>query len=245
MSNPYEAPSDMPADAAEPGSLTIRKVEVRAWARLREARALIGDQYWTFVGLCFLALLINGFAQNLLIGPLMCGLHYCFMDRLQGRATTVNRMFDGFNDFLSSFLATLLIIACFFLAFGLVVVASFLIANLMYQPAATPRAMANFIQFMVLPFMIMWIPVSLMLYVPFVFVFPLIAEHKLSPWEAVVTSFQGALRNFWGIAWMFFLYMLLSIPCLAMCYIPFFLLVPLLFGGFFLLYRDVYEQPAT
>ena len=53
--------------------------------RLKDALDLMGDQYLLFVGICFVAVLINSVAQNLLLGSFACGVYLCFDDRMKGQ----------------------------------------------------------------------------------------------------------------------------------------------------------------
>lgn len=77
--------------------------------------------------------------------------------------------------------------------------------------------------------------------VPFVFAFQLIADRKLSGMEAIKQSWAGAKLNFGGIVWYILVnYVLLLLAAMA-CYIPAILLMPVSFGGMFLLYSDIYR----
>ncbi len=62
-----------------PHDLEFRSRAVSAWACVSEAWQLIRDEYWFFLGLTFVGVLISSFAQLILIGPVMCGIHLCFL----------------------------------------------------------------------------------------------------------------------------------------------------------------------
>src|SRR5438128_7646986 len=69
---------------------------------------LIKDEYWQFWGIMFVGLLVGGAAPfGLLMGPMMCGIHMCLFRKARGREVSFNLLFDGFQLFGPSFVATL------------------------------------------------------------------------------------------------------------------------------------------
>ena len=115
VDNPYEAPSSVPPEDAFIGDGNSRHVRVRPWSRLFDAKALMGEQYFLFVGICFVALVINAVVPfNLLLGPLACGIHMCFAQRARGEKTMFEKLFNGFDHFVASFVVTLWMILCAF-----------------------------------------------------------------------------------------------------------------------------------
>src|ERR1044071_9417517 len=76
---------------------------------LNEAWAMVKDQYWLFVGMCVVGLLIGGAVPlGILTGPMMCGLYMSFFSKRRMQAFEFGTLFKGFDYFGSSLVSTLL-----------------------------------------------------------------------------------------------------------------------------------------
>ena len=195
--NPYESPPDSMATG---GQTLSRQIRVRPFDRLQDAQVLIGDQYWLFVGMCFVGMIINGIAQGLLLGPIACGFHLCCDDRASGNRTTFERLFEGFEHFLPSFLATLLIMLTMVLGVFLIVAMLFTGAFFAAIGAGGNGDVFGFtLAAGIIPTVLIIIFLSFACYIPFLFTFALIVDQGMSPLAAIQTSWVGARKNFWGL----------------------------------------------
>ena len=105
----------------------FRKEKLGVRELWRESRGVIGTQYWTFVGICLVGIFIASAApMNILLGPMMCGIYMCFFSRMQGREVNFSQVFKGFDHFLESFIATLIMTA-----FSLVIMVPVALAMMM------------------------------------------------------------------------------------------------------------------
>ena len=75
---------------------------------------------------------------------------------------------------------------------------------------------------------------------PFIFVFPLIADRGLKAIPAIKTSFAAVWANIGGVLAMVFVFSLISLLATCLCYIPGILFMPISFGGMFLAYRQIF-----
>jgi uncharacterized membrane protein len=75
---------------------------------------------------------------------------------------------------------------------------------------------------------------------PFLFVYPLIAERGLKAMPAIKTSWQGVKTNLGGVVQLVLFYTLISLIGACLCYVPAILFMPLSFGGIFLAYREIF-----
>ena len=84
MSNPFLAPEVNPGfEPTESGE--FRRISARPIERLTEAKQMLGDQYWLFVGICACGMLIGSIVPlGILMGPMMCGMYLCFRYRMNG-----------------------------------------------------------------------------------------------------------------------------------------------------------------
>ena len=75
MSNPYSAPEKF--SGFDPGDFgEFRRISARPIERLTEAKAMLGNQYWLFVGICLVGVLIGSIVpMGIMMGPMICGIY--------------------------------------------------------------------------------------------------------------------------------------------------------------------------
>jgi len=251
--NPYtpqgEIPTSMLGPKHSPKDGPIRKVNVRPIELLSRSYQLIGNQYGLFLGISFVGVLIGSMVPfGIIMGPMLIGIYLCFLHRQAGRQVEFGTLFKGFDQFAEGLVAYLVMIG-FSIVASMVTVGLFLVLALaVFALAAGPMeggaAAGVGIGLGILIYIVCFavlIVISVLINVPFVFAFQLIADRKLSGMEAIKQSWAGAKLNFGGIVWYILVnYVLLLLAAMA-CYIPAILLMPVSFGGMFLLYSDIYR----
>lgn len=240
--NPYSPTQQVTDQQAD-----IRKVSVQPIQLIRRGHALLGDQYWLFLGITLVAILIGSAVPfGLIMGAMMTGIYLCYIERERGRQVEFATLFKSFDQFVDTLLAWLVM-----LAVSMAVIIPFMIlvfALVMFpiiqsaQTAAAnnappPQPDFPIIIFVLYPVMII---VNVAITLPFIFVFQLIADRKVKAMEAVKLSFRGVWKNLLGIIWFFVVLMFISMILTLMCYIPALLFMPISFGAMYLLYRDIY-----
>ncbi len=245
--NPYQ--SAIPVASPLPGDVDVRSVAIRPIRRLSDAKQLWGNEYWLMVGVCVLLLLITSAVPVILCGPLICGLHLCLRDRSVGVRVTLERAFDGFHHFIPSLIVCLVVMVSTMLAmlsicFGFFLVALFVFGlsgtlddNTVHDPHLGVFALMGVLYGCA--FLI-----ASVVCVPFLFACSLIVDQQMDAWSAIRTSCRGARKNFLGLWGMLVVYSLISMSCAMACYVPFLLVAPLLVGGVYLVYRDIFPNAS-
>lgn len=245
--NPYSAPT-LPPIQAEIRNPDFRKVTVRPIDLFKRGYTLLGDQYWLFLGIVFIGILVGSAVPfGLLLGPMFVGIYLCFLDRERGQRVEFNTVFRGFDQFVDSLVASLiLVIGSFvmmipvFIFMIILIVAPIIRAAQNGQRPPEPDIFAFLLIYPLIMF------VSLVAYIPFLFTFQLIADRKLKGWQAVKLSARAAWLNLGGIIWFLIVMMGLSVILMMMCYVPAILFMPISFAGLFVLYREVFPtEPAS
>lgn len=222
---------------------------IRPLQCLVEGWRLVKSDYWFFVGVTFVGVLIAQLApMNILLGPAMCGIHICLLRQANGQRVKFDMLFQGFNYFGASFLATLflvgisivLVVTYYFFTFGGMfgIFAAFHQQGPRQQP---PPDEAFWLVFA-------WIGICtlvLMVFVTllqglFLFVFPLIVDREMSGWEAVKTSVSAAIGNFGGVLAIIFLEFVLGLCGVLLCYFGVILMFPITFAMTAMAYRQVF-----
>lgn len=240
--NPFAPTKTAMSDVGEP-----RRVPARPLELLGRAKALVGEQYWLFVGICFVGVLIASLIPfGLATGAMMIGIFHAFHQREAGLEADFNHLFKGFDQFVDGFLVTLMMLALNF-AIMIPVVILFIVGSLI--PAASiaqsgggPEAAGmSFVFFMLLLYPTI-IVLGVLTYVPFTFAFQLVADRKMTAWEAVTTSFSAAMKNFFSVLWLIIVLSFVNMIAAIACYVPALLLFPLTVGAIHIYYRDVFGQ---
>ncbi|HEV8426818.1 MAG TPA: hypothetical protein VGQ41_02825 [Pyrinomonadaceae bacterium] len=211
---------------------------------IKEGWELIKDQYWLFVGMCFIGLLIGqAVPLGILLGPMMCGLYMSFFKLRRGEPVEFGTMFKGFDFFAPSLIATLLHVVPIL---AIVIPAYFffyitMIVSMAAQGGSEPNP-AAFLGIMI-GFGIFWIVVMIVIIIisiGFTFAYPLIVDRKLQGFDAVKISFRGAMANFWRLFLMSILNSLLTIGGLLLCYVGMFLVFPIVYASIAVAYEKVF-----
>jgi len=212
---------------------------------LKNGWELVKDQYWLFVGMTFVGVLIGGAVPlGILLGPMMCGLYLTFFKKRRGESIEFGTLFKGFDFFGPSLIATLLhvvpilviVIPAYFLFYISMVVSMVAQGNSGDpNPAAAFGIMGAFILFwLVVVIVIIFISIG------FTFSYPLIVDRKLQGMAAVKLSFRGAMANFWRLLGLSILSSLLSICGVLLCYVGMFLVFPIVYAAIAAAYEQVY-----
>jgi hypothetical protein len=223
----------------------FRRGVVRPVECLREGWGLVRDQYWLFFGICFVGMLIASLAPlGILAGPCVCGMYYCYFRRARGRRVAFEMLFRGFDYFVQSLIATLLIVIpllavllpCY-VVFGVVV-----FAGAAQQPKGGPPNTDFLVTLLAAygVFLLVVIALSVVLGVLFAFTYPLIVDRKLTGVQALKTSVRAALGNFGGLLGLVLLNMLLGIVGYLACIVGVFFIMPVTFAANAVAYRRVF-----
>ncbi len=96
--------------AAEP----VPRVPIDAAACVRDGWRRTRDRYGALLGITLLGMFVGSLAPlGILTGPTMCGIHLCYLNVRDGRPFGLDTLFEGFEHFVPSLVATLLTMAVF------------------------------------------------------------------------------------------------------------------------------------
>lgn len=223
--------------------LTFRHNAVQPVECVKGAWALVKDQYWLFVGMCAVGLLIGSAVPlGILTGPMMCGLYLAFFKLRRREPIEFGTLFKGFDYFGPSVVATLLhvipILVIVVPAYLLFYV-GFFVSIVAQGDEPNPAAMLGVFGMFAL-FWIFVVIVILVISVGFAFAYPLIVDRNLPGLDAVKWSFKAAMSNFWRLLGMMMLTGLLGIVGIALCYVGIFLVFPITYGAIAIAYEQVF-----
>jgi hypothetical protein len=226
---------------------SFRTGAVRPVECIRAGWDLVKDQYWLILGITVVGSLIGGVVpMGILLGPMMCGIYYCLLRKQRGRSIKFEMLFKGFDHFVQSLIATLIMLVPVLAIMipGYIVVFAILFAT-MPKPGAAGGPppgppTAFFVAYLV--FLGVVLLVAVVVSVLFFFVYPLIVDRKLTGVQAIKTSIRAAMGNLGGVVGLILLNFLLTFVGLLACYVGAFFVMPIHFGAIAVAYRQVFPD---
>jgi uncharacterized membrane protein len=206
---------------------------------------LVRDQYWLFVGMCAVAMIVGSAVPlGILMGPMMCGLYLVFFSKRRGLPIEFGMLFKGFDYFGQSVITALLhiipIMAIIIPAYIFLYISMFAaMAAGSASDSAGPLA-GLMVFFVVIVFYLFVLVVIILISIGFMFAYPLIVDRGLPGFEAVKLSFKAALANFWGLLGLSLLGGLLGICGVILCYIGILLVFPITLSSIAVAYEQVF-----
>ncbi|MGQ0760530.1 MAG: hypothetical protein ACT4OT_00730 [Acidobacteriota bacterium] len=209
---------------------------------LKEGWQLIKDQYWLFLGIAVVAMLVGGAVPIVLIGPMMVGLYLCLFAKMRGEPVEFGMLFKGFDYFVQGLVAAAIqTLPALILGFGVGIVSAFLSIGLSAgQPrgAGPPAVLVFLIVILALVTMVL----SLVIHMLFVFAYPLIIDRKLPGWDATVTSVRAVRGNLGGVLGLVLLNAGLSFVGFLCCFVGVYFVLPITFAAQAVAYRQVFPD---
>jgi hypothetical protein len=205
---------------------------------------LIKNQYWLFVGMTLVGVLIGSAVPlGILLGPMMAGLYLTFFKARRGEPIEFGMLFKGFDYFGPSLIATLLhivpILAIVLPAYFLFYISIFVSMAAQGGDEPNPAALIG-VMAMFGIFWLVVLVVIIIISIGFAFAYPLIVDRKLQGFDAVKLSFRAAMSNFWRLLGMMLLTSLMSVAGVLVCYVGMFLVMPIAYAAIAKAYEQVF-----
>ncbi len=204
---------------------------------------LIKDQYWLFLGMALVGMIIGqAVPLGILMGPMMCGMYLAFFNKRRGLPIEFGTLFKGFDYFGQSVVASLLHVVPIIA----IIIPAYIIGYLgmlgsFMALAADSSGILSVLLFLLL--ILFWVVVILLLMavsIGFSFSYPLIVDRRMQGFDAIKLSFKAAFANFWGLLGMSVLGGLLSLLGVMLCIVGVYLVLPITFAAVACAYERVF-----
>ena len=226
--------------------IPFKRNAVEPMTCLKEGFNRIKDQYWFFVGLCFVAMLVGSAVPfGILLGPMMCGMYMTFFMKRLGLPIEFGTLFKGFDHFGQSVIATLIHVVpiaiivvpayiLFYVGFAVTMAAS---TSAGEEPSPAP--LFAFIGIMILFWLAIFV-VIIIVSIAFTFSDPLIVDRRLQGIDAVKLSARAAFANFWKLLGLSLMSGLMSFVGVLLCYVGAIFVLPISYSALAVAYEQVF-----
>jgi hypothetical protein len=210
----------------------IRPVDV-----YKEAWELIKSEYWMAFGISLVGMVIGSIVPLVLFGPMMCGIYLCFFERVEGRPLKFDLLFKGFDYFLPSLIVALVIMVPVFVLILAMYIPMIGIA--MAGPRMSESELVPFLAGIVLLEVVVAF-FMVCLHTLLLFAFPLIADRKLTGFQAMQASARAVWQNLAGVVGLYAVGFVVCIAgYLALC-VGIYLVLPLIFMANAVAFRKIF-----
>ncbi len=228
-----------------PDPVHFDHVSIAPFAYISEAWGRVKGQYWMFLGVTVGGMLIAGLVPlAVMMGPMMCGIFLCYREQGRGKPVSFEILFKGFDHFLESFIAALLMVAgSLVLVVPMIVLIMFSGVFLGMASASSHAPQEGTIGLIILlavgAFLLIMLA-SVLLNLLFSFTFPLIVDRGMKGMDAVKLSMRAAYANIWGLLGLGLVVFAVSLAGVCFCYVGAFLVMPITFGAHWIAYERVF-----
>jgi uncharacterized membrane protein len=233
-----------------PDNIQFRTGVIKGSECVKEAWALVKDQYWLFLGIVFVGVFIGGAIPIVLLGPMMVGIYLCFFRKMRGEPVEFGTLFKGFDYFAQGLIAALLqmipmviVMVPMYIVMFVLMMSSMPRGSGRMDPDDASAFMFTFLGFE-LVFVVVILTVAIIVTIFFIFAFPLIADRNLSGVDAVKLSIKAAKANFGGVLGLILINVGLGILGVLCCYVGAFLVAPITLGSYAVAYRKVFPETS-
>jgi uncharacterized membrane protein len=216
---------------------------------IKEGWALIKDQYWLFLGISLVGILVGGVVPIVLLGPMMVGIFLCLFQRMRNQPVEFGLLFKGFDQFVPGLVVTLLKMIPIFIVlvpyyiFLFAMMATTMPRGGMEDPEQARTFVMSFFGFEIVFFLVI-MAVSLAVEIFFMFAYPLVADRKLSALDAIKLSFRAGKANLGGVLGLMLLNTLFGMLGVLCCIIGVYFYLPIAFASQAVAFRRVFPETS-
>lgn len=200
---------------------------------------MMKGEFWMIFGIVLVAMIVAGLIPIVIMGPMMCGMFMCLLDKADGKPASFDKLFKGFDYFLPGLIVSLIVMVPVFIFIFAVYIP--MIAISLVGPSKIDSEFFSFLIGIVVVELIIGIVMTL-IHSMLIFAFPLIVDRKLSGMQAVRTSVRAVWANKAGVGGLFAVGILIGIVGYLLLCIGIYLALPVIMMATTVAYRRVFPR---
>ena len=213
----------------------IRPVEC-----MKEGWELIKDDYWLFLGISFVGMLVGGIIPfGLGIGAMFCGIYFVMLQKMNGQRFEFGDLFKGFNYFLPGLITSLIVIVPTIIAVLVLYGSMFALFFAMVASEGNGAVVFGMFATLFIEGVIISVLLSC-LHALVMFAYPLIVDRNLNGVDAFKLSARAVWANLSGVVGIILLEFVMGIVGYMALAIGVYFVLPIMFAGVLVAYRKVF-----
>lgn len=217
----------------------FRKGVIQPVECFKEGWEIIKNDYWLFFAISLVGMLIGGVSMYILVGAMMCGIYYCFLQKIDGKPVSFDTLWAGFNYIMPSLIVTVFIVVPMFVLLG-IIYAPMIMAAVMGSKLSPDELLQLFLGAFVVDVIVALVMTCF--HTLLLFSFALIVDRKLGGIDSMLTSAKAVWNNLSGVAGLIGVGILLTIPTILTCGIGAYFLLPIMLAGYSVAYRKMFPS---
>jgi hypothetical protein len=219
--------------------IEIKSGVIRPVECMKEGWELIKQDYWMLFAITLVGLLIGGISLYILVGAMVCGIFYCYIQKIDGKPVIFDALWKGFEWWLPGLVATIVIMVPMIFVY-LIIYLPFIAAAVMGSRLSPEEMMGLLFGAFVIDAIVIVLMVCF--HTLLMFTFPLIVDRNLGVFAAMKTSMKAVWRNLGGIAGFYGLAFILSLAGAMACGIGTYFVIPIIIAGTTVAYRKIFPR---
>ena len=203
----------------------------------REAWETIKSDYWLLLAVTIVGQIIGGISFGIVLGPMVCGIFYCYLRKIDGETFSFDDLWKGFGWFGPGFVVTLAIVVPMFIVYA-VIYGPFLVAMIMGSKLSEDELIAMLVAAFAVDLVIIIIMVCF--HTLLMFSFPLIVDRGLGALSAMTTSARAVWKNLGGVGGLILVNFGLVIVGYAALCVGIYFVIPVIIATNVVAYRKVF-----
>jgi hypothetical protein len=220
--------------------IEIKTGVIRPVECMKEGWEVIKQDYWLFFAITLVGLLIGGASLYILVGAMISGIFYCYLQKIDGNPVLFDGLWKGFQWWVPGLIATIVIMVPMIIVYGLIYI-PFIAAAVMGSKLSQEEMLgllfgAFAVDFFFIIFMVCF-------HTLLMFTFPLIVDRNLGVFDAMKTSAKAVWKNLGGIAGLYGVAFVLSLAGALACGVGTYFVIPIIMAGTTVAYRKIFPKP--
>jgi hypothetical protein len=205
----------------------------------KEGWELIKDQYWLLFAISLVGVLIGGASMYILLGAMICGIFYCYFQKIDGKTLKFEDLFKGFSYFVPSLLLMLVVIIPTIVLMAIIYV-PLIIAVAAGKNLNSDELLTIFLGGLAVD--IVFTIIMVCFHTLLMFAFPLVVDRNLPALQAIKLSIRAVWANLSGVAGLFGVGFVINILGALACGIGAYFVIPIVISGNIVAYRKVFPS---
>lgn len=209
---------------------------------MNEGWELIKNDFWMLFAITLVAVVLGGVTMYILFGAMMCGVYYCYLQKIDGKPVSFDDLWKGFQWWVPGLITVIIMFVPMFIIMG-IIYAPFIAAMAMGSKLSESEIIGLLLGALAID--VAAIVLMVCFHTLLMFTFPLIVDRNLGAFEAMKMSAKGVWKNLGGIAGFYGVAFILGFVGTLACGIGTYFVLPIIMAGTVVAYRKVFPKRDT